>query len=333
VDESIFSTYRQGENRVTSSIVAVLRSLILPRIEYILGALLGEEFTLVSFKNQPSKRGSRIPDAEISAKARIFLETKTERNRVTSDQLKRHLDRLRNEPQGRVLVLTPDHSEPAVIQEINDKRLAWASFADLSAAINDLLTKEKEVVSEREEFLLRELQKMLEADKLLHPAKEVVVVAARIAWPEYQKLHAYIHAADRTMQPVKYLAFYSQGQIQATVPAILRVEERVTLQRGLYDGSLGELVQRILDEGEARRPEGNVQKIFILSAPDDLQHTIKLDKPIRNDLSTAFVQGQRYVSLDALRRAKSTSDLVAAKASWDVEVSEGVPPDDDMFGS
>ncbi|HYT92862.1 MAG TPA: hypothetical protein VEL76_29365, partial [Gemmataceae bacterium] len=70
MDEGIFSTYRQGENRVTASILAVLRSLVLPRIEFILGALLGEEFTLVSFQNQASKGGSGVPDGEITAKAR-----------------------------------------------------------------------------------------------------------------------------------------------------------------------------------------------------------------------------------------------------------------------
>jgi hypothetical protein len=309
VDEGIFSTYRQGENRVTASILAVFRSLVLPRIEHILGALLGEEFTLVSFVNQASKGGSGVPDAEISAKARILLETKTQPNALDQNQLKRHLERIANDPDGRVLVLTPDHSEPAVIKEINDKRLVWAPFADLNEAINDLLNKEKEVVSEREEFLLRELQKMLEADKLLRPAKEVVVVAARIAWPDYQKFHAYIHRPNRTFQPVKYLAFYSEGQIQATVPAILRVEPQVVFQRGLHEGPLGDLVQRILEEALHHTQEANSYSIFFLSAPDDPQ-TIKLDQPIKNDLHAAFVQGQQYVSLAALRKAKQTSELV-----------------------
>lgn len=67
------------------------------------------------------------------------------------------------------------------------------------------LGKEKEVVSEREE-------KMLEADKLLRPAKEVVVVAARIAWPEYQKYHAYyLCQPNRTFQQVEYFGLLLRG--------------------------------------------------------------------------------------------------------------------------
>ena len=38
--DSIFSTYRTGENRVTASILAVLRSLALQRTERLLGALM-----------------------------------------------------------------------------------------------------------------------------------------------------------------------------------------------------------------------------------------------------------------------------------------------------
>jgi hypothetical protein len=147
----------------------------------------------------------------------------------------------------------------------------------------------------------------MEADHLLGPAKEVVVVAARLAWPEYLRFHAYIHTANRSIQQVRYIAFYSEGQIQTTVPAILRIEDQVVFQRGLQSGELGNMVKCMLDEGQ--RPEGANQKVFFLSAPDD-PRTIKLDQPVRNDLDGAFVQGKRYVSLAALRNANRTSELV-----------------------
>lgn len=53
---NIFSTYSTGENRVTASIIAVLQSLSLSRIETLLGALLEQsEFELVRFQNQPNQ--------------------------------------------------------------------------------------------------------------------------------------------------------------------------------------------------------------------------------------------------------------------------------------
>ena len=122
------------------------------------------------------------------------------------------------------------------------------------------------------------------------------------------------HFADRAIREkwlsvlkrVEYLAFYSEGQIQPTVPKIVQVNPEVVIQRGLHDGPLGELIQRILEDGnEFRRA---IAMVFLLSAPADAQ-TIKLDRPVKNNLNAAFVQGQRYVSLAALRKAKRTSEL------------------------
>ncbi len=57
---SLFSTYRQGENRVTATFLAVLERLSLPNIDRILGALLEDNaFNLVTFENQPKGKKSR----------------------------------------------------------------------------------------------------------------------------------------------------------------------------------------------------------------------------------------------------------------------------------
>ncbi len=184
--ESIFSTYRAGENRVTASIMAVLRSLALHRTQRLLGALMRSEFELVTFQNLPAKGGRGVPDASITASCCLLVETKIERNAVRRDQLERHLQRLNaaHEAEKVLLVLTPDDTPPAVLSELNDPRVTWASFADLDQAVEDLLEDPSEVISEREAFLLRQLQAMLEQEELISSANDVVVVAARKAWPE-----------------------------------------------------------------------------------------------------------------------------------------------------
>lgn len=61
---SIFSTYSTGENRVTASFLAVLRSLSLDRMQRLLGALLEQsEFELIRFENQPSKGGAGVAES------------------------------------------------------------------------------------------------------------------------------------------------------------------------------------------------------------------------------------------------------------------------------
>lgn len=312
---SIFSTYSTGENRVTASFLAVIRSLSLDRIERLLGALLEQsEFELVRFENQPSKGAAGVPDAIIQSSIRLLIETKTECNAVNLPQIKRHLERLDqgDEAAAVLLVLTPDDSRPSVLDKLTDDRIAWSSFALLDQAIDELLDDSKEVVSEREAFLLRELQAMLDAEGLLANPNDTVIVAARSAWQEYKDIHAYVCQPNRSFQQVSRVGFYSKGVIYPLVPKIVETHEDIEMQRDAYAGDLGKLVNRLIDEN--RREEGRRHKVIFLSSPDS-PDTLKLPKPVPNDKRsktgkpTAFTMGQRYVSSEALLEAKTTSDL------------------------
>lgn len=315
---NIFSTYSTGENRVTASILAVLQSLSLDRIERLLSELLGQpELELIRFQNQPSKGGKGVPDAIITASFRLLIETKIERGSVNAAQLRRHLKRLDDAQETRrvLLVLTPDDQQPRIVDEIEDDRLVWASFAALDQAIDELLADPREVVSEREAFLLRELQTMLAREHLVTSASGVVVVPARHAWPEYNSHHAYVCQPDRPFRSVVSVAFYSSGQIYALVPKILEIHDNVEFYRNSQQGPLGQLINALLDDPAAKKEEGQPYKVMLLSAPE-APDTVTLKGPVRNDLktkdgrTTAFTQNQRYVSLERLKTAKTTSDLV-----------------------
>jgi hypothetical protein len=319
VPSSIFSTYSTGENRVTASILAVLRSLSLGRIERLLGALMEQsEFELVRFVNQVSKGGEGIPDAMIASSCLILIETKTTRNAVNVEQLRRHLDRFKpvtEQTTQVLLVLTPDDQRPSALEALKDNRATWASFSALHQAIDELATDKKEVISEREFFLLRELQAMLAEEELLGLANDVLVVPARSAWPRYKSDHAYICQANRPFQTVKWMAFYAEGKIQPLVPRILHTWNKVYFKRGLNPDWLGQLVERQLDEKVRIEEFVAEQKVLQLTGPDH-PDTVKLETAIINDLLSesgrpvAFTQNQRYVSLDRLKKAKTTSQLV-----------------------
>jgi hypothetical protein len=151
-----------------------------------------------------------------------------------------------------------------------------------------------------------------------HFNKEVLVVPARHGWPLYKKygIHAYICQEGRAFKPVKYIAFYEGKQIHPVIPLILEVHDHVAIARGKHVGRLGEVLDRYLVLVE--RPDwpyqASVGKVFLLSAPDAAE-TVKLAQPVINDqkskngTDTPYVMCQRYISLEALRRAKKTSDL------------------------
>lgn len=313
---SIFSTYSTGENRVTASLLAVLRSLSLDRIQRLLGALLEQsEFELVRFQNQPSKGGKSVPDAIIHASIRLLVETKIKRNDINIVQIKQHLKRLdeANEVTRLLLIITPDEVRPECLDTLSDERIVWASFVAIDQAIDEMLDDKYEVTSERESFLLRELQNMLSAEGLLASSNDVVVVAARNAWPEYNQIHAYVCQPNRPFQQVSRLAFYSKGRVHPLVPKILETHDDVVMTAGLASGSLGDLVKRLIKE--QRRDEGERYKILLLSAPDSPE-TLHLPGPIPNDMKsksgkpTAFTMGQRYIASERLLTAKTTSELV-----------------------
>jgi hypothetical protein len=312
----LFSTYSTGENRVTASILAVLRSLALSRTERLLGALMEQsEFQLVQFENQVAKGGPGVPDAMIASSVRILIETKLHRNALGKAQVRRHLRKLRasKETTRVLLVLTPDDARPRTLETMRDSQLVWAPFSGLDQAIEGLLADKNEVISEREGFLLRELQSMLLKERLVGSGDAVLVVPARNAWPEYQRFHAYVCQPDRTFKPVKQVAFYADGHIQPSVPAIIKTWEAVKFEDGKHEDWLGELVTTMLADGS--RHEGVSYKVLRLSGPDDPK-TLRLSKPVENDLRSAegrpiaFTQNQRYVSLDKLKKAQYTSELV-----------------------
>ena len=75
---------------------------------------MGQEIELIQFKNEPSKNGTRVPDAIIQSSVRILVETKITRNALvgkeSKNQIERHLQRLvkATETTKLLLVITPD---------------------------------------------------------------------------------------------------------------------------------------------------------------------------------------------------------------------------------
>lgn len=85
---SIFSTYSQGENRVTSTLIHTLRCLPINLVERFLEMMIDDETKgFFHFKNQVNGENSK-PDAEISANFKIIIETKTEKGGINEKQKK-----------------------------------------------------------------------------------------------------------------------------------------------------------------------------------------------------------------------------------------------------
>ncbi len=307
----LFSTYRQGENRVTSTFLAVLQRLSLSNIDRILQGVLGESsYQLFRFENQPMGQAS-VPDARLAGSPALWVETKTTPGSVDPEQVESHLQSLSEGE--RLLLLTPDDENPFT----SDDRVVWSSFRTLDGAIQEVLKDPSNPPAEQEGFLLREFVSMLAHDGLLDsPRSLVLVVAARNAWPEYEALSAYICQPRRSFQKTEHVAFYFEGRVQKLVPKIESVvEELLFTDDGIVSMSKKEdrsLATELL--GNVRRcrqeREGETYKVLFLTDPNS-SATTKLDSEIVNDQRVPFTYGHRYVRFEALEQnPKTTSELL-----------------------
>lgn len=332
----LFSSYSQGENRVTSSVMAVFERVGLSLTETILARASGEStLETVVFTNQFSTGRGTVPDARIAADFTYLFEVKTARNAVKDPgQITGHLKLLDEEPERRerrtsnryLFVITPDPVRPRPVEDLADKRVVWFSFAALHDAVSEVLDDTLLAPSERDRFLLRELQALFEAEGLISH-DDVVVVAAGIAHGEYLESSAYICQPDRFFQPgLTHLGFYAGGAIQPQIARIHAQESRVRFTYaeadrrealGGNEARIGEVVRWALDTGS--REEEEEYKVFLLSGPEEAA-TVRLRAPITNDKVAssgrpwAWTMSQGYTSLAALTRpgVSRTSDLKQA---------------------
>jgi len=57
----------------------------------------------------------------------------------------------------------------------------------------------------------------------------VLVVAARKAWPEYQKHGLYFCQANQSFKPVDHLALYTDSEVKTAVPSVTEAIESIGL--------------------------------------------------------------------------------------------------------
>jgi hypothetical protein len=319
----LFSTYRGGENRVTSSLMAVFEWIDLALVQELIEAATGtgKELRTVTFENQIVNVGA-VPDARISARFTWWFETKTARGGYSAEghdreQVRAHARQLEGDPHARLFVLTPDPVTPSWFERLDGvkdavrEQVLWLSFKDLADAISGVTADPTRLIGEQTRFLLAELVALFEADGLL-TNDDVVIVAAKSAWQEYLDYNAYVCQPDRAFREgISHFGFYYRGSIQSKIakirdyhPAVTFTRTEAARLRDAGEHELADLIEQVLTDGA--RVEGDAHGVMLLSAPDD-GDTTRLHAPIVNDTKTeagrpwAWTLSQRYTRLDRLR--------------------------------
>lgn len=334
MNKSIFSTYSQGENRVTSTIISVFSKVNFATLVRLFQYFLEDDtIELVKFENQiKSSKFDSVPDARISGSFNYLIETKVYPNKIDIRQIKKHLKFLEtdNMLDSKLLLLTPDSEKPKVLKEVGDTELYWVNFDKLIDAISTSI-EEDNLMSEREKYLLLELREFILDSNLNSEdiSEKVLIVPASIhARRQYKDLKTYICQPNRTFQKSNYMGFYGNNIISKEIPKIMATIENFDLINQntesaeilLRDGiSKEEIIERLnklqnsAKEGSWKLDGGN--KLIFLSR-NAKEGTVILKNEIINDKKskgtnrrTAYTQKQTYENLGKLKKAEKTSEL------------------------
>jgi hypothetical protein len=156
---------------------------------------------------------------------------------------------------------------------------------------------------------------------VLGGVKNVVLVAAGISgYREYRTYSAYICQNHRFFSPdTERFGFYADQEVKQEFPKILDVADDVVFTQESADQfrsegreALAQIVERVTVDGA--RDTTDPHRVYALSGRDDEEQTLHLNAPIRHTTTgpgTGFVQKQRYVSEQALRKEpKTTRELL-----------------------
>jgi hypothetical protein len=201
--------------------------------------------------------------------------------------------------------------------------VVWFNFRSLYDAVDATVSEPTGTASDQAWFLLHELEALLVGDGLMDN-DDVVVVAARFAYPEYLKRSVYACQPRRAFRDgLTHMGFYANSAIQRHVARIRYREDLVAFTHeeaaarasgSETDRHIGAVIELLLADGP--RKVGKQYQVFLLSGPED-PDTVRLARPIVNDTVAAsgrpwaWTLGQRYVSLAELTRpgVTVTSDL------------------------
>lgn len=148
----------------------------------------------------------------------------------------------------------------------------------------------------------------------------LVVAGGKIAVADYLRHHAYICQPERSFRDVERIGFYRNGQIEPFFPRIRHRRKNVVFSRenaavlrqtgAELDAEVADVIDRALDDPADPRREGWPYQVFLLTLRDD-PLTMTLTRPVKHRTlgrGTAWTQGTRYASEEALRRNPETTD-------------------------
>ena len=344
---SIFGEYKQPENRVTCALLHIINYCGSEFIDKLIDAFGGDPVSsqplvatqmLLKRNDQVVKSGNDqncCVDGIVACdyNFKIYIESKIKCKSINEDQLNAYRNVLTLNSNEYLLYITPDAEKPSPL----DARDYWMNWDEINNLLEDfakfkndnlldflvkqfqLLTqnlvgnKRNKINSNKEKVDLekRALQKLQDSTFVFDASKnseeQVLIVGGRWGEKIAVEFEFYACQPNRYFFPTKYLAFYYDNRIKYLFEII---EEPRTIP-DISDSKLG-IDKRYFNEYDKdyRNSQNKAREFFKLRLVKVFKDDgIKNDQKDKNGRPCAFVQRQRYTTIQKIVNAEFTSQL------------------------
>ena len=294
--KSIFGEYKNEEDRVTAALLQIFRIGGPELMSYVFEDL---NISLDAHINtQVKKQGAKSrPDGELEANYHLYIESKIKPWGVNKehnvDQLNEHLKLLG--PSGTAIIyITVDKEKPVEIPDRED--VYWMTWTEITRKLKNYSPSfNKDAIG----FLVEQF-KLLVDNAVFSKVDDtrddnrVLIVGGRFAEGTALKYSFYSCQAKRKFRTSKYIAFYFNKRISH-----------------VFEIEVSPVQVKSLEEVKTM-----ISGDYVFTDEDKKPHTfVKLGKeisisPIIHEYPNPFVQRQRYTTIEKLRTAKNTDDLL-----------------------
>lgn len=295
---SIFGKHNGNENRVTDALLQIIYAGGEPFVDYLLqkcGKKLPENKMVVETQY---KSGNSVLDGCVSCKHSytLFIESKLG-NDIRENQMNNHLRNLKNNETGTVKFLIyvtkgPDRPD-ALVPEI-----LWYSWEQIYIYATEYETEERLF-----RYLVNQFRILLESLNIIDrdADKRVIIVPGLIAEGVAYKYHFYACQEKRSFAPAKYIAFYKQGRINYLFEIEGQPDDSIAMKE------IPEIAASDYAETTPGYNPNEMVKYFSLSFVQNID--IQNDTRDANGNNVAYVQRQRYTTLEKIQTKHLTSEL------------------------
>lgn len=294
-NKSIFGEYSKDEDRVTAALLQIIQLCGANLIAELFDEI-GDEVDF-SVNTQVVEEKSR-PDGEISSHFHVYIESKIKSfgTKHDKEQLENH-SKMAQEKAATLIYITPDKSRPIYFE--NYDNVYWTNWVTLVERMkNYQVLFNKELVAYlagQFELLINNLVDMNASDT---DAKDrVIILGGRYGENVALTYGFYACQPNRSFKEAGYMAFCYNKDISYYFPILEGPKQVDSL------------------EGEEWVSWKNNQFSQMLSEKDKTPHTIfKLGAPVEVSIQhtqpNAFARKQRYTTIEKLRNAITTDDLL-----------------------